>query len=96
MGIKISQALQAQKALAAEISHRRGLEQEKAWSYRSMSRETPDAEMKPNFNFEQNHEEIKKLSRLHSKLGQAISRTNLEQDVVGLNDRDVQELNDWV
>lgn len=94
MGIKISQALQAQKALAAEIAHKRGLEEQKAWSYRS--RETPDAEMKPNFDFEKNHEEIKKLSRLHTKLGQAISRTNLEVEVTGLNEKDVAELGEWV
>jgi DNA topoisomerase IA len=92
--MKISQALQAQKAISAEISHLRGLEQQKAWSYRSM--ETPDAEMKPNFDFEKNHENVKRLSRLHTKLGQAIARTNLEQDLIGLNERDISELEEWV
>ncbi len=92
--MKISQALQGQKALSAEISHLRSLEQQKAWSYRSM--ETPDAEMKPNFDFEKNHTEIKKLSRLHTKLGQAIARTNLEQDLIGLNEGDIAELEEWV
>ena len=94
MGIKISQALSAQKALAAEISHLRSLEQGKAWSYRSM--ETPNAELVSNFDFDKNHEEIKRMSRLHTKLGQVISRTNLELEVVGLNDRDVSELEEWV
>ena len=92
--MKISQALQAQKALSAEIAHLRGLEQQKAWSYRSM--ETPDAEMKPNFDFEKNHTEVKKLSRLHTKLGQAIARTNLELDVVGLDNSDLSGLEEWV
>ncbi len=92
--IKISQALQAQKALSAEVAHLRSLEEQKAWSYRS--RETPDAEMKPNFDFEKNHAEIKKLSRLHTKLGQAIARTNLELDVKGLSEQDIAELNEWV
>jgi len=92
--IKISQALQAQKAISAEIAHLRSLETQHAWSYRS--RETPDAELKPNFDFDKNHELIKKLSRLNTKLGQAISRTNLELDVKGLSDRDFSELNEWV
>ena len=92
--IKIAQALQATKALSAEIAHKRSLEQQKAWSYRSM--ETPDAEMKPNFNFDENHAEIKKLSRLHVKLGQAISRTNLEVDIIGLSGKDLAELEEWV
>jgi hypothetical protein len=94
MGIKISQALQAQKAISAEVAHLKSLEEQKAWSYRS--RETPDAEMKPNFDFEKNHAEIKKLSRLHTKLGQAIARTNLEMEVKGLSEQDIAELNDWV
>jgi len=92
--MKISQALQAQKALSAEIAHLRGLENQKAWSYRSM--EHPDAELVPNFDFEKNHETIKKLSRLHTKLGQAIARTNLELDLIGLNERDIAELEEWV
>lgn len=92
--MKISQALQGQKALSAEISHLRGLETQKSWSYRSM--DTPNADMFPNFDFEANHAEIKRLSRLHTKLGQAISRTNLELDVLGLNEADVQELGEWV
>jgi len=92
--VKISQALQAQKALNAEISHLRGLETQKAWSYRSL--ETPDAEMKPNFDFDLNHKTIKKLSRLHTKLGQAISRTNLELDCIGLDVKDLVELGEWI
>jgi len=92
--MKISQALQAQKALSAEVTHLRGLETQKAWSYRSM--ETPNAEVMPNFNFDLNHENIKKLSRLHTKLGQAIARTNLEIDLVGLDTRDIAELEEWV
>jgi len=92
--MKISQALQGQKALSAEIAHLRGLEQQKAWSYRSM--ETPNAEMKPNFNFEENHAEVKKLSRLHTKLGQAIARTNLELSLIGLDEKDIAELEEWV
>ncbi len=94
MSINIASALQAQKALNAEISHRRSLEQGKAWSYRST--DTPNAEMLPNFDFDKNHDEIKKLSRLHTKLGQAISRTNLELSVVGLSARDLLELEEWV
>jgi DNA topoisomerase IA len=92
--MKISAALQAQKALSAEIGHLRGLEDQKSWSYRS--RETPNAELVPNFDIKANHDEIKKLSRLHTKLGQAISRSNLELNVVGLDDKDIQELNEWV
>jgi len=92
--VKISQALQAQKALNAEISHLRGLESQKAWSYRSL--ETPNAEMKSNFDFDKNHETIKKLSRLHTKLGQAISRTNLELDCIGLDVKDLVELGEWI
>lgn len=92
--MKISQALQGQKALSAEISHLRSLETQKAWSYRSL--ETPDAEMKPNFDFDKNHETIKRLSRLHTKLGQAIARTNLQLDLVGLSEQDIAELEEWV
>jgi len=94
MGIKISQALQAQKAISAEVAHLKSLEEQKAWSYRS--RETPDAEMKPNFDFEKNHAEIKKLSRLHTKLGQAIARTNLTVELTGLSEQDIAELGEWV
>lgn len=93
MGIKISVALQAQKAISAEIAHLRSLEEQKAWSYRS--RETPDAELKPNFDFEKNHTEIKKLSKLHIKLGQAIARTNLTVEIE-MSSEDVVELNEWV
>jgi len=92
--IKISQALQAQKAISAEIAHLRGLETQQAWSYRSL--DAPDAELKPNFDFEKNHEQIRKLSRLHTKLGQAISTTNLTVDIVGLNEKDINDLNEWV
>ena len=92
--MKISQALQAQKALSAEVAHLRSLETRDAWSYRSM--DTPDAEWKPNFDFDKNHIEVKKLSRLHTKLGQAIARTNLEMDVLGLSEQDIAELNEWV
>jgi hypothetical protein len=92
--MKISQALQAQKSLAAEINHRREVEQQKSWSYRS--NDTPDAEMRPNFDFDKNHDEIKKLSRLHAKLGQAISRTNLESGILGLSEKDVAELEEWI
>lgn len=92
--MKISQALQAQKAVSAEIAHLRSLETQKAWSYRSL--ETPNAEMQPNFDFDKNHETIKKLSRLHTKLGQAIARTNLQLDLVGLNEADIAELGEWV
>ncbi len=94
MGIKISQALQAQKAISAEVVHLKGLEEQKAWSYRS--RETPDAEMKPNFDFDKNHAEIKKLSRLHTKLGQAIAKTNLTVEIEGLSAEDIAELGEWV
>ncbi len=94
MGIKISQALQAQKALAAEINHKRQVEQQKSWSYRST--ETPNAEMLPNFDFDKNHVEIKRMSRLHTKIGLSISKTNLEVDVLGLSARDVQDLEEWV
>jgi hypothetical protein len=92
--IKISQALQAQKAIVQEIAHLRSMETQKAWSYRSL--ETPDAEMRPNFDFDENHEKIKKLSRLNTKLGVAISRTNLEKDIIGLSDQDIAELEEWV
>jgi hypothetical protein len=93
VGITISQALQTQKALAAEVAHKRSLETGKAWTYRSL--EHPDAELKPNFDFDKNHEEIKRLSRLHTKLGQAISRTNLEVEIKGLSEKDTQELEEW-
>jgi|GEM_PF-2482824 len=92
--INIAQALQAQKAISVEISHLRSLETQNAWSYRS--RETPDAEMKPNFDFEKNHEKIKKLSRIHTKLGQAIAKTNLEVEIKGLSVDDMGELKEWV
>ena len=92
--MKISQALQGQKALSAEITHLRGLETQRAWSYRSM--DTPNAEVVPNFNFDLNHATIKKLSRLHTKLGQAIARTNLNVDLIGLDDSDLAELGEWV
>lgn len=91
--MNIATALQAQKAISAEVAHLRELETQKAWSYRTL--ETPDAEMKPNFDFERNHADIKKLSRLHTKLGQAISRTNLEIDVIGLSDKDIAALEEW-
>lgn len=91
--MKIAQALQTQKALSAEIAHLRELEQQHGWSYRSFSEKHPDASWQPNFDFEANHSKILKLSKLHTKLGQAISRTNLEVDVVGVKD---DEFSDWV
>jgi len=92
--MKIATALQTQKALAAEISHLRNLEQQHGWSYRSFGSrgEHPDADWQPNFDFETNHQKILKYSRLHTKLGQAISRTNLEADVIGISD---EEYKDW-
>jgi hypothetical protein len=92
--MKIAQALQTQKALAAEISHLRNLEQQHGWSYRSFggAREHPDADWQPNFDFDANHEKILEYSRLNTKLGQAISRTNLEIDVIGIDDG---EFKDW-
>jgi len=91
--MKIASALQTQKALAAEISHLRNLEQQHGWAYRSYGHtEHPDAEWQPNFNFDDNHQQVLKLQRLHTKLSQAISRTNLEADVVGVNDTDYA---DW-
>lgn len=92
--MKIAQALQTQKAISAEVAHLKSLETREAWSYRSM--ETPDAEWKPNFDYDKNHSEIKKLSRLHTKLGQSIARTNLEIDILGLSEQDIAELNEWV
>lgn len=89
--MKISEALQIQKALTEEIAHKRRLESEKGWSY--VMRETPDAEYKPNFDFEKNHELIKKLSRLHTKLGRAIAETNLTVDIKGVTE---EEFSDWV
>jgi hypothetical protein len=93
--MKIAIALQVQKALSAEIQHLRGLETQNAWSFRSMSRsgdKVADAEWAPNFDFEENHKRILQLSRLHTKLGQAISKTNLEADVIGIED---SEYKDW-
>lgn len=93
--MKIAQALQTQKALAAEISHLRNLEQQHGWSYRSFGGggDHPDADWQPNFKFDENHQTILKYSRLHTKLGQAISRTNLEVDILGISN---EEYNDWV
>ena len=93
--MKISAALQTQKALAEEINHLRQLEQQHGWSYRSYGGESasPDAEWKTNFDFEANHAKIIKYSKLLSKLGQAISRTNLEADLLGILDNDFA---DWV
>lgn len=90
--MKISIALQVQKALSAEISHLRGLEGDKAWSYRFRTNDQPDAEWVSNFDFDANHERILKLTKLHTRLSQAISRTNLELDVIGINDTDYS---DW-
>lgn len=92
--MKIAQALAAIKSLNAELQHRRSLESQKSWSYRSL--ETPDAELQPNFDFDANHDEIKRLSRLSNKLGQAISITNLNADVQGLDEKDLKELDEWV
>ena len=92
--ITISNALNAQKAIVAELNHLRGLESGKAWSYRSM--DTPDAELKPNFDFEANHAEIKKLSKLLTKLSSAIAITNLECQLQGLSQDDLSLLDDWV
>jgi hypothetical protein len=85
--MKIAQALQIQKALSAEVSHLREMEQQHGWSYRSFEQQQhPDASWQPNFDFDGNHQKILNYSRLHTKLSQAISRTNLEADVVGIDD----------
>jgi hypothetical protein len=89
--MKLSEALQVQKALGAEISHLRSLETREAWSYRST--DSPNATWKPNFDFEVNHAKILKYERLKNKVGQAISRTNLEVDVIGV---DNEEYSDWL
>ena len=92
--MKIAAALQVQKALSAEIAHLRELEGEKAWSFRSIrgGEQHPDAEWTPNFDFEKNHETVLRLTKLHTRLSQAISRTNLEVDIVGIEDTDFK---DW-
>lgn len=90
--MKISVALQLQKSIAEEIAHKRGLEKDKSWSYVSYTPETPNARHEPNFDFDGNHKLIKELSKLHSRLGRAISQTNLTMDVVGINDDDYA---DW-
>lgn len=90
--MKLAQALSTQKAIAEEIAHRRNMEREKSWRYTSYTT-TPDAELAPVFDFEANHTRIKELSKLHTRLGQAISHSNLLLDVVGIEDRNYE---DWV
>jgi hypothetical protein len=91
--MKIATALQIQKALTAEIAHLRELEQSNAWSYRSMrGNDQPDAQWQPNFDMKENHAKVLALTRLHTKIGQAISKTNLDLDVIGIND---EEFKDW-
>jgi hypothetical protein len=91
--LTIAAALQVQKSLNEEVNHLRQLEQQNAWSYRS-ERE-PDTKITPNFNFDDNHAQIRKLTRLYTKLGQSISRTNLEAQVKGLSENDLKELEGW-
>jgi hypothetical protein len=87
--MNISTGLYVQKALAEEVARLRKLADRDAWEYRVS---TPDAKWMPTFNLEENQETIKKLVRLHARIGRAIAKTNLEVDLVGINNEDFK---DW-
>ena len=88
--MKIAQGLQVQKALSEEMARLRQLASVDAWSYRSVN--NPDSRWESNFNLEENHRRIKELAKLHARIGQAIARTNLEVDLIGIEDK---KFEDW-
>ena len=91
--MKIADGLLLQKDLAEEVSRLRQLAKQEAWEYRSMSGDHPDAKWVPSFDLEANRNEVKRLSRLHRKLGRAISRANNTVDLPGVDDADYA---DWL
>jgi len=87
--MKIADGLLLQKDLAEEVARLRQLAKSDAWEYRSTD---PNAKWLPAFDLEANRTEVKRLSKLHRKLGRAISKANNTVDLE-INDA---EYADWL
>lgn len=91
--MKIADGLLLQKDIAEEVARLRQLAKQEAWEYRSMSTEHPDAKWVATFDLEANRNEVKRLSKLHRKIGRAISKANNTVDLPGIDDA---EYADWL
>jgi len=87
--MKIADGLLLQKDIAEEVARLRQLAKSDAWEYRSTD---PNAKWVATFDLEANRTEVKRLSKLHRKLGRAISKANNTVDLE-INDA---EYADWL
>jgi hypothetical protein len=86
--MKIADGLMLQKDIAEEVSRLRSLAKESSWEYRKVE---VDAKWQPTFDLEANIERVRKLLKLQRAISRAISRTNNQSDLIGLNDEDYKE-----
>ncbi len=88
--MKIADGLLLLKDISEEMGRLKALGQKEGWEYRSIEK---DAKWVQTFDLEENHARMKRLSKLHRKLSRAISLTNNQQELLGINDADYS---DWV
>jgi len=86
--MKIADGLLLLKDIAEEMTRLKQLAKDEAWSYRKVE---VDAKWQPNFDLEANHKRVKELTKLHRAISRAISRTNNQIDLVGIEDSDYKE-----
>jgi hypothetical protein len=68
----ISEASLLQKDIAEEVARLNQIAQSEAWECRTHD---PDAKWLPNFDLEANHKRVLELSKLHRRLGKAITKS---------------------
>lgn len=86
--MKIADGLMLQKDISEEVARLRSLAKENSWEYRKVE---VDAKWQPTFDLEANIKRVKELLKLQRNISRAISRTNNQVDLVGLNDEDYKE-----
>ena len=86
--MKISDGLMLLKDLAEEVSRLRSLAKENAWEYRKVE---VDAKWQPTFDLEANVQRVKLMQKLQRNISRAISRTNNQVELIGLDDEAYKE-----
>ena len=83
--MKIADGLLLMKDIAEEMGRLKALGTKDSWEYRTIEK---DAKWIPTFDLEANHAKMKELSKLHRKISRAVSLTNNQVDLIGVNDAD--------
>jgi hypothetical protein len=79
--LTISEAALLQEDIAEEVAGLKQIAQSEAWEYRTHD---PDAKWLPNFDLEANHKRVVELSKLHRRLGKAITKANMTTKFRGI------------